>query len=493
MAGEKILVVESDLTFAGKLKRNLRKLGYDADDANDLIEAKAKLAAAQPDLSLIDVDILRDSDSSHAESQLGLELAKEIGGSDTDIIIMADHDHVDLYREVNKIRSCRLEKKFELAEVLKLRGIVEDGISGSHTRKLTKLSVKIDLSSGRLDYDIRGEFTADGMGGIKPETIRRRIKSSEEVAAMEEGFEDSLKLLGELLMRDIIQDNGNLRDDFYAAIATIGTGQKLSMVFNIRKGSQELHKLIFEALYDKDDFLMLHQPIYRSVEGSTHKKPLFADERDRLVPINILLVASNISGQTRLRNERDVSLGNLNQVDREVNELKEELEKLNIVGRVEVINSPHATKENVQNKMAEQINWHILHYAGHSFYDGENSAFFFRKASGGIIPRAQLDALYVEELGNLVEESSIRLVFLSSCQSAEMDFVSELVKRMIPAVVGFRWVVDDKQAKNHALTFYKNLFERRSLEQAFVETRRQMRSTYFKQRIWVSPVLVVKE
>lgn len=492
MEGERILVVESDLELAGKLKRNLRKLGYDADDANDLTEARDKIGASRPTLFLISVDILRETNSSHVETQLGLELARQVEGSDTNIIMMVDHDHIDLYREANKIRNCRLEEKFKLAEVEQLKPVVDGAISRSHPPKLTKLSVTIDLSSGILDYRIRGEFTADGGGSVKPETIRSRIKSSEAVAAMEEGFEDSLKLLGELLMRDIIKDNGNLRDDFNEA-AKIGVGEKLGIVFNIRKGSQELHKLIFEALYDKDDFLMLDHPIYRSVEGSTHKKPLFAEEADRKGPINVLLVASNIGGQTRLRRGRDLSLGSLSEVDREVNDLKDELQKVSLVGNVKVINSPDATKQNIENEIAQQKEWHILHYAGHSSYDGEDSAFFLRKATGGVFSRAELDPLYVEELGNLVEKSSIRLVFLSSCQSAKMEFVSELVKNRIPAVIGFRWVVDDRQAKKHAMVFYKNLFEKRSLEQGFVKTRREMRSEYSKQRIWVSPVLVVKE
>ena len=42
----------------------------------------------------------------------------------------------------------------------------------------------------------------------------------------------------------------------------------------------------------------------------------------------------------------------------------------------------------------------------------------------------------------------------------------------VPAVLGFRWKVQDKPAEQHARLFYHQLFRERAIDKAFRSTRR---------------------
>ena len=63
---------------------------------------------------------------------------------------------------------------------------------------------------------------------------------------------------------------------------------------------------------------------------------------------------------------------------------------------------------------------------------------------------------------------------------------------MIPAVVGFRWDIEDEQAREYTEKFYTHLFHQRSIESAFFEARKEMHDARPKEPIWASPVLVVQ-
>jgi hypothetical protein len=85
------------------------------------------------------------------------------------------------------------------------------------------------------------------------------------------------------------------------------------------------------------------------------------------------------------------------------------------------------------------------------------------------------------------------LVYLSSCHSSEENFVFELAKQGIPAVIGFRWDLEDKLAQKYTACFYRQLFQHRlKLEQAFLETRKEMHYQHIDNRIWASPMLIMQ-
>jgi hypothetical protein len=91
-----------------------------------------------------------------------------------------------------------------------------------------------------------------------------------------------------------------------------------------------------------------------------------------------------------------------------------------------------------------------------------------------------------------------RLLYLSSCQSCEENFAFELADKDIPAVIGFRWPVNNFKAREHARTFYQHLFKERSLERAFLRTRQDMHSKYMQEsdrmdKSWAASMLILQD
>ena len=102
------------------------------------------------------------------------------------------------------------------------------------------------------------------------------------------------------------------------------------------------------------------------------------------------------------------------------------------------------------------------------------------------------EPLNIEDFSQLLRLAQVRFVYLSSCQSSEDDFVFQLANRGIPAILGFRWEIDDDKAKEYALRFYKYLIKHLSLEQAFLEARAYIHHKYEDNRIWASPLLILQ-
>jgi hypothetical protein len=62
----------------------------------------------------------------------------------------------------------------------------------------------------------------------------------------------------------------------------------------------------------------------------------------------------------------------------------------------------------------------------------------------------------------------------------------------VPAVLGYRWPVEDQMATDFALKFYEGLFRVRSIEQAFVDARNRVWKEHgVNEQIWAAPMLVL--
>jgi hypothetical protein len=60
-------------------------------------------------------------------------------------------------------------------------------------------------------------------------------------------------------------------------------------------------------------------------------------------------------------------------------------------------------------------------------------------------------------------------------------------------VLGFRWDLDDVHAVHHAKVFYDNLTSSGVLEDAFLKARNALYCHHATNRIWASPVLVLRD
>ena len=93
------------------------------------------------------------------------------------------------------------------------------------------------------------------------------------------------------------------------------------------------------------------------------------------------------------------------------------------------------------------------------------------------------------------ESADTRLVFLSSCEGAQQDFIYHLAKERGPGRSwGFFGSIDDAKAAAYAKSFYEHLLagNERSVEYACLEARKYMHAQWVDNPIWASAVLVIQ-
>ncbi|MCL4248460.1 MAG: CHAT domain-containing protein [Anaerolineae bacterium] len=154
-----------------------------------------------------------------------------------------------------------------------------------------------------------------------------------------------------------------------------------------------------------------------------------------------------------------------------------------------------ATLISLQRRLRAR-DFHIFHYIGHSTYDdlADQGLLVFEQEQGN---RAQLVSAgsLARELG---DESTIRLVVLNSCRSAQQTssdafsgIASSLVQRGIPAVVAMQQEITDPAAKAFAEEFYRAIAEQLPIDSAISEGRRAIANRV--QNIeWATPVLYMR-
>jgi CHAT domain-containing protein len=141
--------------------------------------------------------------------------------------------------------------------------------------------------------------------------------------------------------------------------------------------------------------------------------------------------------------------------------------------------------------------YHVFHYIGHSVFDALAGQGLLVFETDGSPQRAQLVSAgsLSRELG---EESTIRLVVLNSCESAQDTpedvfggIASALVARGIPAVVAMQQEITDLAAQAFAEEFYRSIADRLPIDAAVSEGRRAIANRV--QNIeWATPVLFMR-
>ncbi len=109
--------------------------------------------------------------------------------------------------------------------------------------------------------------------------------------------------------------------------------------------------------------------------------------------------------------------------------------------------------------------------------------------------REEADWVSTEEMENLLLNSQVRLVVLSSCQSSVVEGESVfgglgpgLVRAGVPAVVAMQFSAPVEAAVDFAADFYRELGRGRSLPHAVAQGRRRL----FRARTWFIPALYLR-
>lgn len=468
------------------------------DYAKNRSEADRRVDTAPYDVVVSDVELPRDRQSSLVAGQrLGLGLLKDLRARDVRIpvVLLSTASDASLQQEIR--RQTR-------AEYLALdnpdwdESLVEK-CGKFITKKSSEDQLKLELDivlhpANRYTYRMRvvGQPGLEEQGPLDMslETLEKLGRSSSKVLVNEDDeWEMDLRDIGETLGKEIFQSNYQFSKKFFEFLGRVGGRKNANIRFVIEKHA---HPIMLEALKEAGErYWMLDAPIYRRVKEPTNRFALFQDPETRAGPINCLIIEADIGNA--MVPELGKKLGPLENVPIEVGELCEFLgrpenkERFHI-GEVRVLKEGEGQttfKDLVRNTLAEG-KWHIVHYAGHSYFDK-------RQQTGYVFfPGQRIAAVKAEEFANWLNDSDVRFLYLSSCHSSEEDFVFSLANNMVPAIVGFRWDIEDRMAAEYTRCFYSQLFEKKSLEYAFLEARRQMHARHREHPIWASPVLVVQ-
>lgn len=303
-------------------------------------------------------------------------------------------------------------------------------------------------------------------------------------------WEAELEDQGRELGEQIFESNGNFAKKFERCLGEVRSDKsKVSIRFIVEEA---VHPILLEAIKEgNQDYWMLQAPIYRQLSVRANRYALFEDKATRLDPINCLIIEANIDDW--VDPELNCRLKRLENVPKEVSWLENFLSSPDNkrqfhIGEVRKISDESAGGdfEKAVRDALQKEKWHIVHFAGHSFYEG-------RKKEGYIfLPGEKISRITAETFASWLDRSEARLVYLSSCHSSEQDFVFALAKNLVPAIVGFRWDIKDDLAREYTQCFYERLFETLSLDRAFLQARQKMHADHRQEPIWAAPMLVIQ-
>jgi hypothetical protein len=353
---------------------------------------------------------------------------------------------------------------------------------------------------GSVPYQSNKRFSID------PKDLADLIERSRQIGNADQWTQD-YRAIGEKLRDSVMNSNLEVRDDINIIRGLMFRelpNAIPSIRFIIETG---IHSIALEAILDQqNDYWMQRAPVWRQLDLRVLQYPLFQDVETRDGAINCLIVEADAEGRA---SELDREFDPLPGVKQEADSLEDYLRdrKRTSIGKIGRIRRDAATGEvrisvlgptrtvkewpraqSYRTALRELLTgaetWHIVHYAGHTYYDARNDCGYI------VLPGNPLEVVGTPEVATWL--SRTRFVYMSSCRGSSQDFVFHFCKCNVPAVAGFRWDVDDARAREHSQLFYQELIDRRSLEDAFVETWKHMYGKYRMDRVWTSTELVVQ-
>lgn len=353
-----------------------------------------------------------------------------------------------------------------------------------------RLSFAVDLAElpdGRIRISVTspvGEATADVVNPFSADDIARYARTlnpeTPDIAASER--ENTVHELGDRLYQFIFLASPQIQAAYFTSLDRAGN-DGLRILFTVERAGV-LAGLPWEALRDPArDHLALSRstPVVRYTKQLSIRPPAIVT-----MPLRVLVVISSPAGMPAL------------DVEAEWTRLNEATRDMRAQGLIALERLERATLSDLQRTL-RRAEYHVLHIVGHSDFDARTNrgVLVFEQADG----RPQI--VTAAELGREIgEESTIRLVVLNSCRSAErprgdeaatslMGIASNLITRGIPAVVAMQFPISDRAAQIFSEEFYHALAEFIPIDSAISEARRavanQLRSTE-----WLTPTLFMR-
>lgn len=371
----------------------------------------------------------------------------------------------------------------------------------------TILSIALD-SNQRLTFTLKGprvSYHSDAAGvlTIDPEDLNLYLQDMGRNLLTYHRLKDEEGLLawrrtayreGKRLYDDLIAKSPDLKGKSELARQAAGTDENLTLCF---VGPRYSLGMPYELLYEHQPWADRH-PICRQITGvTTQKSQPFATFLGELIrdkkPLRVLMIASGTTGITP---------------DEEIYFLSQSIhKKAGLIGlkvEIESIPTESASLEQVQQQL-KHCKAHIIHYAGHSQFEGrtgeESYLSFWQRPKNR---SGDYNKLSARAIAQLLRDSDTMLVYFSSCVGATvgashllhsqdyLGLMDAVIQAGVPNVLGYRWYVTDKGARNFATTFYDSLLETRSLPRAVLHGRQKIYRENASDETWMSPILVTQ-
>ncbi len=473
--------------------------------------AKEKIKNRAYDLIVIHQHLPRDRKTPIEEAEnRGVGLSKWIDArpSRTPIIQLVFPSDAEARAAVAELPHCEaviIEPSWEIAFGKRVRKML--AVNPVEEAKRLDVDLYIDLNKNEVVADLKGinlgVWIEKRVLQIKgSEMLKLSMNVAQEVDRSDgEKWQERLKKIGESLMRIFLND-AKFYGELVSLIDKVGGLQNTRIRFLVE---EKLNAVALESIFgrheiERDDYWMLHAPIYRTIQTrAACRHPLFhkEDTEMRGRPVNVLIIESLTDGTVTLDGS-EIHLCELEMVTEECVFLFDYLCQLRSEGRaplgeIELIRGT-TQRESMQERVRKTLeggqSWHVVHYAGHSYFDQRTqSGHVFFPGPGGTIKKVRLDLL-----SNWLRKANTRFTFLSSCHSSEVGFVFAMASQYIPAIVGFRWDIEDDMAFKYTQEFYKELLtaENPSLEYASLNARKAIYARHENNPIWAAPVLVIQ-
>jgi hypothetical protein len=291
------------------------------------------------------------------------------------------------------------------------------------------------------------------------------------------------------------RQNRELVSVFFRELAKVGL-ENLRISFKV---TPRWHQAVVEALRvgtDVRQYWMLNAPMVRrfSVKNDSGKNDfiqpqLYCGKKGRDEKVNCLIITADALRGEIKNGHWAGSYPALEKIRAEAEGIATILKAAQgrEVGEVRTVDLGEQ-ELNIEQTVLDAVkdgDWHIVHFAGHGVIGTHGKP--------GLVLNARLgEVMEFEKLANAIRGA--QFLFVSSCRSADPAFIGSAIAFSIPAVLGYRWPVDDSDAAAFAREFYTALFAKghtyKSVEQALLRARNKALDFNAANNTWASPVLL---
>ena len=279
--------------------------------------------------------------------------------------------------------------------------------------------------------------------------------------------------------------------------AALEAGGPTGDVETAREAATVLLGLPWELLHDGDGFLFQGAKATRVRRRLPNTRDL--DVPVVATPIRILLVTAR---------PEDDACGYLDHRASAL-PLVEAMEDLGGLVRLHVLSPPTlpALREELDRARRAREPYHVVHFDGHGVYDrhvGLGGLCFEDPQDIGKLDKRRHKTVFTSELGPLLRDHRIPLVFLEACQTAQAEkasesVASELLKVGVASIVAMSHSVLVETARRFVEAFYDALARGARVGEAMLDGQRKLKDDTFRGRTfgvgelrledWFVPVL----